>query len=154
MILYGLGATLEKTYGIEDYIMKFYVTGIAGFLGSHIAKRLLMKGHKVAGCDNLIGGYIDNCPPPANFKQIDILDYSSLKEHMQGSDVVIHTAALAYEGLSVFSPKLVTENIYAGTMSVATAAIASGSKLFLNCSSMARYGLIEPPFTETRYVIQ
>jgi UDP-glucose 4-epimerase len=128
--------------------MKIYITGIAGFLGSHLAKRFLMKGHTVAGCDNLIGGYLDNCPAPADFKQIDILDYASLSEHMKGSDIVIHTAALAYEGLSVFSPKLVTENIYAGTMSVATSAVACKAKLLLNCSSMARYGLIEPPFTE------
>ena len=129
--------------------MKIYITGIAGFLGSHLAKRFLMKGHNVAGCDTLIGGYRDNCPAPADFKEIDILNYSALAEHMQEADIVIHTAALAYEGLSVFSPKIVTENIYAGTMSVATAAIANKAKLFLNCSSMARYGDIDPPFTET-----
>lgn len=128
--------------------MKIYITGIAGFLGSHIAKRATMKGHKVAGCDNLIGGYIDNCPNSADFKQIDILDCSSLAEHMKESDLVIHTAALAHEGLSVFSPKLITENIYAGTISVASAAIASKTPFFINCSSMARYGDAKTPFTE------
>jgi len=129
--------------------MKIYITGIAGFLGSHLAKRFLMKGYAVAGCDNLIGGYRDNCPDLADFKQIDILNYTDMAEHMQGSDIVIHTAALAYEGLSVFSPKLITENIYSGTMSVISAAISNKAKLFLNCSSMARYGDIEAPFSES-----
>ena len=37
--------------------MKIFITGIAGFLGSHLAKRLLILGHEVYGNDNLIGGF-------------------------------------------------------------------------------------------------
>lgn len=128
--------------------MKVYITGVAGFLGSHLADALLNRGYQVAGCDNLSGGNISNCSDKIDFKQLDILDFEGLKSHMADSQIVIHTAALAYEGLSVFSPKLVTENIYAGTISVASAAIAVGAKKLLNCSSMARYGNIEPPFHE------
>ena len=40
--------------------MKIFISGVAGFLGSHLAEQLIEKGHKVIGCDNLIGGYIDN----------------------------------------------------------------------------------------------
>lgn len=129
--------------------MKVYITGIAGFLGSHLAKQFLLREYTVAGCDSLIGGYIDNCPIGIDFKQVDILDNDNLAKHMLGSDLVIHTAALAHEGLSVFSPKLITENIYAGTISVASAAIAAKVPYMINCSSMARYGNAEPPFTET-----
>lgn len=128
--------------------MKIYITGIAGFLGSHLAKRLLSKGHAVAGCDNLSGGYLSNCPKEAQFYNLDILNYDALVTTMKDIDLVIHTAALAYEGLSVFSPKLITENIYSGTVSVATAAIANKVKYFINCSSMARYGELSPPFKE------
>lgn len=67
---------------------------------------------------------------------------------MKDCDTIIHCAALAYEGLSVFSPKLVTENIYTGSISVMTAAIKNGLTKFINCSSMARYGNQKPPFTE------
>jgi len=128
--------------------MNIYITGVAGFLGSHLAKRFIEIGHKVKGCDNLTGGYLSNSPLEVDFKPYDILDLNSLKEHMKNVDLVIHTAALAYEGLSVFSPKLITENIYAGTMSVATAAIFNKVPYFINCSSMARYGDITPPFKE------
>ena len=42
--------------------MKIFISGIAGFLGSHLADTLIKEGHKVVGCDNLIGGYLDNVP--------------------------------------------------------------------------------------------
>ncbi len=42
---------------------KIFITGIAGFLGSHLANRFIEEGYQVAGCDNLLGGYIDNVPP-------------------------------------------------------------------------------------------
>lgn len=128
--------------------MKVYITGIAGFLGSHLAKKFLDNGYQVAGCDNLTGGYLDNCPKDIDFKQCDILDYDSLRSHMKDSTLVIHTAALAHEGLSVFSPKLITENIYSGTISVASAAVSLKIPYIVNCSSMARYGDITPPFRE------
>jgi UDP-glucose 4-epimerase len=48
----------------------------------------------------------------------------------------------------VFSPKTIAENIYSGTISVASAAIAAGTKLFINTSSMARYGNAKAPFNE------
>ena len=36
------------------------ITGVAGFLGSHLSEKLLDLGHKVIGIDNMIGGYEDN----------------------------------------------------------------------------------------------
>ena len=47
--------------------MKIFITGIAGFLGGHIAENLISAGHEVSGCDNLIGGYIDNVQKMLNF---------------------------------------------------------------------------------------
>jgi len=127
--------------------MKIYIAGIAGLIGSNLAKRFLREGYEVRGCDNLIGGYEDNIP--CEYDNLDILDIETLKRVMGKADVVIHAAALAYEGLSVFSPKIVAENIYSGTISVATAAISNEVPLFINCSSMARYGNGIPPFKET-----
>jgi len=130
-------------------MQKIFITGVAGFLGSHLAKTLLMKGYKVGGCDTLIGGYISNVPHNVEYSTCDILDNPKLASIMKGYDIVIHTAALAYEGLSVFSPKTITENIYSGTVSVGSAAIQNNIKLILNCSSMARYGNLIPPFKES-----
>lgn len=129
--------------------MRAYITGVAGLIGSSLAMRLLRDGHEVRGCDNLIGGYESNIPKKyIKYDNIDILDFNSLHNAMKGHDVVFHTAALAYEGLSVFSPKLVCENIYSGTVSVASAVIKNNIPYFFNFSSMARYGAQEPPFRE------
>lgn len=131
--------------------MKIYITGIAGLIGSNLAKQFLREGHTIKGCDNLIGGLQSNLDLIKNHIEvdyIDILDFDKLKESIKGSDVVIHTAALAYEGLSVFSPAIVSQNILAGSVNVASACIANDTKLMVNCSSMARYGAQTPPFTE------
>lgn len=129
--------------------MKIFITGIAGFLGSHLADAMLAEGHEVLGCDNLIGGYRDNVPDGASFYQCDCNDLEKMKELTRGVDIVYHTACTAYEGLSVFSPKLVAENTYLNTVSIASAAIANHVKRFVTCSSMARYGTQEVvPFTE------
>lgn len=129
--------------------MRIFITGVAGFLGSHLADSMLKKGHDVIGVDNLIGGYIDNVPEGVDFYQVDCRYLNTMNKLMKGVDVVYHAACTAYEGLSVFSPELVCQNTYQITASVASAAISQGVKRFVYCSSMARYGTQETvPFTE------
>lgn len=131
--------------------MKIFITGIAGFLGSWLADAFLARGDRVSGIDNLIGGYDDNVPVGADWVIADCNDYERLKKAMRGVDIVIHTAATAHEGLSVFSPHQNAMHGYAASASVFSAACATGVKRIVNCSSMARYGKGEgpPPFVET-----
>jgi UDP-glucose 4-epimerase len=128
--------------------VKIFITGVAGFLGSHLADTFLAKGHEVVGCDNLIGGYLDNVPAKVEFHQYDCTFFNSMVKIMKDVDVVYHTAATAYEGLSVFSPHVVTKNIVDASVSVMTAAIVNKVKRFVLCSSMARYGTNAVPFRE------
>jgi UDP-glucose 4-epimerase len=130
-------------------VMKVFITGVAGLLGSNLAKHLRKKNIEVVGVDNLIGGIKSNIPSDIHYHSVDILSTDILKEFMWGCDVVIHCAALPYEGLSVFSPKITVESIVSGTVSVASAAISNNVKRFINFSSMARYGRGVPPFMET-----
>jgi UDP-glucose 4-epimerase len=126
------------------------VTGVAGFLGSHIADRFLEQGDSVVGCDNLLGGYLDNVSDGVEFFQYDCKYLNSMKKIMRGVDTVYHCAATAYEGLSVFAPYLVTQNTFQISASVMTAAISAGVRRFVYCSSMARYGRQDTvPFLET-----
>jgi len=128
-----------------------YITGAAGLIGSELVKLFLFHNWKVKACDTFIGGLPDNLnryKDKIDFKEIDICDNKSLKEHMKGSNVVLHCAALPYEGLSVFAPKIIVENIVGGTTSVASACLANNVSLLVNFSSMARYGNQVPPFTE------
>jgi len=128
---------------------KVFITGVAGFLGSHLADALLAAGHEVVGNDNLIGGYLDNVPDDVDFHQVDCGYLNTMMKLMQGVDVVVHTACTAYEGLSVFAPHLVCQNTYQITATAVTAAIANGVRRFVYCSSMARYGAQDRvPFTE------
>lgn len=128
---------------------KVFITGAAGFLGSHIADRMILLGHQVVGVDNLIGGYEDNINSLVEFHDFDLRNLEGLSSLMAGCDVVYHTACTAYEGLSVFSPSLVVENTTQIAVNAMTAAIQSQVKRFVHCSSMARYGAQEiTPFEE------
>lgn len=128
--------------------MKIFVTGVAGFLGSHLADRFLESGHEVVGVDSLIGGEIINVPPATQFYQYDCCDRNSVARVMKDCDVVYHCAATAYEGLSVFSPALVSRNIVDASVSFISAAIENCVRRIVFCSSMARYGTNEVPFRE------
>ena len=125
-----------------------FITGIAGFLGSHLADEFIDRGYEVAGNDTFVGGYESNIPDEATFFEIDCNNVAEMKRAMEGADIVYHTAALAYEGLSVFSPARVNKSIYQATSATLAAAAASDVDRFVYCSSMSRYGENETPFTE------
>ena len=129
--------------------MKVLVTGVAGFMGSHLAEELYKRGHEVYGIDNLIGGYEDNVPEGVTWWQADLNDFDAVEGMFKGIDLVVHSACTAYEGLSVFSPALVTRNTSHITTVALSASIKHGVKKFVHMSSMARYGKQDTlPFTE------
>jgi UDP-glucose 4-epimerase len=128
--------------------MRVYITGIAGFLGSHLADHLAAAGHTVFGCDDFSTGSLDNLTGLVGFAWRNIIDL--VPEDLEGFDVVYHCAAAAYEGASNFSPAFISRNIYAGSAAVFSAAIASGVKRVVFTSTMARYGepYVNLPFIE------
>lgn len=127
---------------------RILITGVAGFLGSHLADKLIELGHEVVGVDNMIGGYEDNIPRLIEFHKIDCCDYKKISKIMKGIDVLYHCAATAHEGLSVFAPYEITKNNYLASISVFSAAVSSRVKRIIFCSSMARYGDLPTPFME------
>ena len=128
---------------------KVVITGVAGFLGSHLADRFLAEGWEVVGIDNLLGGYMDNVPDGIMFAEVDLVrDLDFLGEMTEGADLFIHAACTAYEGLSVFSPSLVVSNTTQATTNALVAAVNGKVKRFVYLSSMARYGAQQTPFLE------
>jgi UDP-glucose 4-epimerase len=127
---------------------KILVTGVAGFLGSHLAEKLVGMCHDVLGIDNMSGGYKDNIPNNVKFFEFDCCDLKKMNDVMKNIDVVYHCAATAHEGLSVFSPYEITKNNYLASVSVFTAAVSNKVKRIIFCSSMARYGDQKTPFIE------
>ncbi len=129
--------------------MKILITGIAGFLGSHLAEALVKGGHEVYGIDNLSGGDIDNVPfGVKEWRHGDAGDLQNMLTMCEGMDVVYHCACMPHEGVSMFSPKFVTDSVFGVSMAVASACIEKRVKRLVYLSSMARYGDITPPFEE------
>jgi len=128
--------------------MKILVTGVAGFLGSHLSEKLSEMNHEVIGVDNMIGGYLDNVPKSIKFYNFDCCNLKKMNEIMKKVDVVYHCAATAHEGLSVFSPFEIGKNNFLASSSVFSSAISNKVKRIIFCSSMARYGSQKTPFTE------
>lgn len=127
---------------------KAFVTGIAGFLGSHVAERFRDLGWEVAGIDNLQGGRVGNVPAGVRFEVADCLDPWTYRGLLAGADLVFHCASAAYDGLSVFSPAFVYRHTAQATAEVLSAAVSAGVSRFIHCSSMARYGNLRAPFRE------
>jgi UDP-glucose 4-epimerase len=129
--------------------VRVLITGVAGFMGSHLADAFLAKGHEVVGIDNLIGGYAENVPSGVDFYALDLANLDELHKPFQKVELVVHTACTAYEGLSVFSPALVVQNTMQITSTVMSASVKAGVRKVVHLSSMARYGTQEiVPFTE------
>jgi UDP-glucose 4-epimerase len=130
--------------------MKVLITGVAGFMGSHLADSFLAKGYDVVGIDNLIGGYKENVPSGVDFYNIDLDNLELIQPLFKDVDLVVHTACTAYEGLSVFSPSLVVRNTMQITTNIMSACVKASVKKIVHLSSMARYGTQDVvPFVES-----
>jgi len=75
-----------------------------------------------------------------DFFEYDLRDRQKNLKALEGVDVVFHAAANAHDGFSLFSPYLITENLFSTTSSLISASLEAGVKRFVYCSSMSRYG--------------
>lgn len=128
--------------------MRVFVTGLAGFLMSHVADHLLKAGHKVWGVDNLSGGVEENVPDGAINFVGDITHgpvIESLFDHFQ-PEVCIHGAAMAAENLSNFCRVFTIQNNLVGESIIRNACINHGVKCMISLSSIAVMGHQKPPF--------
>lgn len=74
------------------------ITGVAGFLGSNLAERLLAEGHSVVGVDNLSMGHLSNIAeamenPRFEFIKADVTDSETFKNLSDSIEVMVHLAA-------------------------------------------------------------
>lgn len=127
---------------------RIFITGVAGFLGSHLAEWALSQNYEVIGADNLSLGNKNNIPKGVDFYEYNVLDLEKNKKYSAGADVVFHAVAYPYDNFSLSAPVKVTENTFSTTVSVLTAAISNHVKRFVYCSSMSRYGNSKSPFVE------
>lgn len=92
--------------------MRILVIGGAGYIGSHVARAFLDKGHEVTVYDNLSSGCRENLFADARFVQGDILDWTTLSAAMkQGFDGLVHLAAFKAAGESMVCESLLKEGV-------------------------------------------
>src|SRR5438552_8374614 len=96
----------------------------------------------------MIGGDLNNLPEGIHFEEADCCDVDAMKRLTVDTELVYHCAAIATEGLSVFSPTLIAKHVYENTAGLLAAAASNRAQRFVFCSSMARYGVGKPPFRE------
>jgi UDP-N-acetylglucosamine/UDP-N-acetyl-alpha-D-glucosaminouronate 4-epimerase len=119
------------------------VTGIAGFIGSSIARSLLAEGAKVRGLDNLSTGNLGNVEEirsQIDFRQADVLDEHAIASACQGVDYVFHEAAIPSVPKSVADPIGTNGPNLTGTLNVLEASRKTGVKRVLYAASSAAYG--------------
>jgi len=130
---------------------KVLVTGVAGFIGSHVAIHLMKQGHLVVGLDDLSGGFEDHVPPGTHFIKGSINDEALVNglfaEHR--FEYVFHLAAYAAEGLSHFIKRFNYTNNLLGSVNLINASVNTGTvKCFVFTSSIAVYGRNQLPMSE------
>lgn len=125
--------------------MKVLVIGGAGYIGSHVVKELMSKGHTVTVFDNLSSGLIQNLFPENEFIAGDILHPEDLEAAFaRGFDAFIHLAAFKAAGESMVKPEKYSVNNINGTINILNAATAHNCLNMVFSSSAAVFG--EPQY--------
>ena len=122
--------------------MNLIVTGGAGFIGSHLTKYLIKKGHSVSVIDSLRRGSFENLreiKDQIDFQEIDILDYEKMKNIAKNADGIFHQAALGSIPQSFKEPEEYHRVNAIGTENVLKLAKEFGFKV-VYASSSSVYG--------------
>jgi len=115
------------------------ITGVAGFIGSNLARRLLAEGgYDVVGVDNLSQGRIENVPDGVRFTRADIRD-EALDPLFRGIDVVFHLAAKNCISDCQADPSETADINVGGTVRVFESARRAGARKVVYADSSAVY---------------
>jgi len=118
-----------------------FVTGGAGFIGSHLVKRLLKEDWEVIVIDNLSTGFKSNIPNGVKFLNLDLADDDFVdKLPRQRMDVVFHLAAQSSGEISFDDPKYDLKTNTLGTLMLLNWCLENDIKRFCFASSMSIYG--------------
>jgi UDP-glucose 4-epimerase len=125
---------------------KAVVTGVAGFIGGHLAQRLLDLGYEVIGIDDYSTGHYLNIPKGVHFWNIDISkkeNMSILSSICQNADYIFHLAAKARVQPSIDNPVLYHETNVNGLLNMLEIAREHRVKKFIFSSSSSVVGTTE-----------
>jgi UDP-glucose 4-epimerase len=121
----------------------YLITGIAGFIGSSIARALLQQGQQVRGIDNFATGKRENIEEISgriDFREIDLLDLEGLRLACKGAQYVFHEAAIPSVPKSVKDPLGSNRANVDGTANLLVAARDAGVQRVVYAASSSAYG--------------
>jgi UDP-glucose 4-epimerase len=118
----------------------YLITGVAGFLGSHLADALLTRGHIVRGFDNLSTGKLANIPQQVDFIEADLAHAAAVAKACRGVDAILHQGALPSVPRSILDPRPSHLANLDGTFNVLEGARAAGVRRVLYAASSSAYG--------------
>lgn len=120
----------------------YLVTGVAGFIGSNLARELLRRGETVRGLDNFNTGKRENLADlkGLDFREADLLDEKAVASACQGVDYVLHQAAVASVPRSVEKPRPSHDSNITGTFNLLIAARDARVKRVVYAGSSSVYG--------------
>jgi nucleoside-diphosphate-sugar epimerase len=122
---------------------KYLITGIAGFIGSSLARALAERGEDVRGVDNYLTGKAANLAgyhDQIDFREVDLRDASAIRTACEGIDYILHIGALPSVPLSVAHPEPSHRCNVEGTFNVLEGARAEGVKRIVYAASSSAYG--------------
>jgi nucleoside-diphosphate-sugar epimerase len=122
---------------------KYLITGIAGFIGSSLARALLAQGDEVRGIDNLSTGAIENISEvlgQIDFREADLLDSDAIRHACRDVDYVLHQAAIPSVPRSVLDPSASNRANVDGTLNLLIAARDARVKRVVYAASSSAYG--------------
>ena len=125
--------------------MNILVTGVAGFIGSHLCERLVKDGHSVTVIDNFSTGQASNLillEGQPNFKLIegDSRNFDTCKDAVENIDYVLHQAALGSVPRSLKDPITSNDVNVSGFLNMLVASRDSKVKRFIYAASSSTYG--------------
>ncbi len=121
----------------------YLITGGAGFIGSHLATRLVTRGERVRILDNLSSGKLENLAALRDAIEVvagDLRDEAAVRRATAGVEVVFHQAAEPSVPRSIADPEGTYDVNVRGTLNVLQAARAAGCRRVVFASSCAVYG--------------
>jgi UDP-glucose 4-epimerase len=128
----------------DDCLMATYlITGIAGFIGSSLARSVLAQGDQVRGIDNLSTGNRENLAEIAgqvDFREADLLDLETVHSACAGVDYIFHEAAIPSVPKSVIDPLGSNRANVDATVNVLAAAKDAKVKRVVYAASSSAYG--------------
>lgn len=122
---------------------KILVTGVAGFIGSHVALRFIREGFLVVGVDDLSSGHLENIPDGLQFIRGDLAQASTIAAIPNDCRKILHLAGQSSGEISFDDPLVDLEKNTVSSLNLIRYGINNRVDCMVYASSMSVYGAVE-----------